>query len=371
MSIIIKNIKYKDKIISFPDLSFFEKSNDIFLTEKAFINYLENILYTVAKSNLSFSCLYDMQSVLEHFIQLDLTDFSLKISKDLLNYIKTCSNNVRLIIIPVKLILLNSLLTYKEFDFDIENIKFDNLNIEINETDDDKNMFGGHSNLIIIDNIEKTIEFFEPHGERFMHTISSIISIDKLLEKIIKDIFIFTKEYKFVNSASMCIIGPQALQSTVDPKSGHCLAWSLLFIVLRILNSNLTNVNISQFIYEFLIQINSKSLDSIIRRFITFIKSLPQLDKPYDNYIEGPILDVINENETNKIENRLIYLLNIFFQKQKNGSLKNMDIIYEEIISYRHLSKFHNIYMNVFKEYIINNCNKIIEEEKLLSEFGF
>lgn len=369
MSIVIKNIKHKDKVISFPDLSFFEKSNDIFLTEKTFINYLENILYTVAKSNVTFSCLYDVQSILEHFIQLDLNEFSLKISKDLLNYINTCSNNVRLIIIPVKLILLNSLSTYKEYDFDIENLMKDDFNIETN--DDEGNMYGGHSNLIIIDNVEKTIEFFEPHGEKFMHTISSIVSIDKLLEKIIKDLFIFTKQYTFINSASICIIGPQALQSKIDPKSGHCLAWSLLFILLRILNSNLTKVNISQFIYEFLITINSNLLDSIIRRFITFIKSLPQIDKPYDKYIEGSVIDIINKNDIEKMENRLKYLLNIFFQKQRNSSFKNIDIIYEEIVSYRHLENFHKIYTNIFKEYIVKNCNNIIEEEKLLSEFEF
>lgn len=367
MSISVKNIKHKNKIILFPDFSLFEKSNDIYLNEQSFINYLENILFSVVKSNMSLSCFYNIENILEYFIQVDLIDNSIKLSKELYTYINSCSNNVRLIVVPIKLKLINMSLTYTPTDLpDIKNFEF---NIEIDDTTD-KNMYTAHSNLIIIDNFEKTIDFFEPHGEKFEHPISTILSINKLLEKIIKTTFLFTSNYKFTNSASVCIIGPQAIQSTIAPQSGHCLAWSLLFILLRILNANLVVENISQYIYQFLTTISPYALDSIIRRFITFVKLLPQVEKEYEKYYQTRIINYFDNQDAKSIEKRLIYLLNIFFQKQRFYSTKNIDVIYEEIISYRQLPSFHNIYMNTFKDYILQNSKNILEEQKLTSELG-
>ena len=153
--------------------------------------------------------------------------------------------------------------------------------------------FGGsesHSNIFIIDKVNKEIEHFEPHGELF-----NIKTKDKKKQVFIKDqaekIKIIIKSlaeslvptYKFIPCLDYCpIIGPQSIEyedkyklSHCDNGGGFCAVWSLLYIYLRLLNPTLKRSIIIKYVLD---NVNI----TYILKFITFIdKIIPDIEIEY------------------------------------------------------------------------------------------
>jgi hypothetical protein len=349
-----RRVKFKKSTIVFPQFTNFPKATDILLTEDAFVSYLESILFAVAKKDLSFSCLYNFSNVMDNFLEFDFTSSRARISNELIMNTNMCKDSVNMIVVPIKITMIASKSKYDEFDIDtIMNISteddFTQFGFETKEERDVGDYLTGHSNVVIIDNKSKRLEFFEPHGASFGHHFNNIVNIQALFEKVIKLAFPFTRDYVFSNVAVSCPLGPQSLQT---PSAGHCLAWSLLFVLLRILNSGASEPNISSTLYDFLIHIEGRSLDTLIRRFISFVKSLPKVEKPYSNSLEIITTRLLQPSDFTKIDQRLHYLLNIYFNKLNNLSHDDIDVVYEEINAYRHIPSFHKTYRKVFTDFV-------------------
>jgi hypothetical protein len=95
---------------------------------------------------------------------------------------------------------------------------------------------GTHANILIIDTHKKTIELFEPHGDRGEH--SDLESINKAYHKVSKKVEAFFKTH----FDRLTYIPPskyepsKGLQARLDAFSGLCVTWSILYLHSRLLN---------------------------------------------------------------------------------------------------------------------------------------
>ena len=93
-----------------------------------------------------------------------------------------------------------------------------------------------HSNVLIINNITKYIELFEPKGGSISEPV--IKNAGKILRKYFKKLlptFTFNEVSKQLYSS---------LQSKYDMYSGMCVSWSILYLHYRLLNLHQTPKNI-------------------------------------------------------------------------------------------------------------------------------
>ena len=114
-----------------------------------------------------------------------------------------------------------------------------NLNILIIdiETNSDR-----HANIAIINNINNSIEYYEPHGYR-RNKNSEIADIKGIYHKKIKLLKDFFKKllpnHSFIDVVSMN--KKTSFQTLLDPdeNSGFCVTWCILFVHYRLLNPNI------------------------------------------------------------------------------------------------------------------------------------
>ncbi len=335
---------FENQVVIYPDLDNFKESDNLYLEEDNFIKYLQLYINYIPPS---FEICFYNNLILtkdESFITFDFVNMNIKIPTKITEYINIC-NNKSLIVIPIKLLLIKT----QEFLYDSTTI-IDNTNIiEISS-----HIYSAHSNLLMIDNTKKTIEFFEPHGQQILHLSSKILYINKLIEQTVKNHFEFTKNYIFSNSASSCLFGIQELQNIINPSAGHCLAWSLYFIVLRILNTQLYTFleTQSEFIYRFLItKFSTSNLNSIIKKFITSILSNVDINT---NLIKNVFDEYHMSNiYTSEIDDRIKYISSLYFLNLSITPQNNVYIytLYEELNSYRFYPNFHQIMSNSYINY--------------------
>lgn len=330
---------FDERTIVLPKLQNYPLSNRMFLDESRFSDYLDTLLFNinVTSGDSRRVCHIIVSNIQEYFLQLNLLDNTIKISSSLMLQIMDCLNPVhtnytRLIVIPIKLIFSNSKFIYP-------------TDLETQELDT-SSLYTAHSNVIIIDNISRTIEFYEPHGIALQHPYGTFNNISDILQNYIQHTFnLYT--YTFVNAASICPLGAQNLQSIVNNGSGHCLAWSLYFIFLRILNVNYKPVTFKttlQTLHEYVTtHYTPIQLDIIIRQFMAFIDSLDLTQtKLLDNYMIERASNYILDTST--VERRLRELLRIYLQ---NAYLYQLEFprIFEEIVSYKYLPNFSEIFI--------------------------
>jgi hypothetical protein len=105
-----------------------------------------------------------------------------------------------------------------------------------------------HANIILMDSKKKTIELFEPHGDR---------SRSSQLESISKGYYRATKAVKkFFNQyfSSYTFIPPskyepsEGLQDKIDAFSGMCVTWSILYIHYRLLNPDVSQKELVKYL---------------------------------------------------------------------------------------------------------------------------
>ena len=98
---------------------------------------------------------------------------------------------------------------------------------------------GNHANVALVNNINKTIEYFEPHGHRKNKNseIEGHKGIYNQKAKLLKDVFNkLLPDHTFLNVTEYN--KKTSFQTLLDPdeNSGFCVIWCLLFVHYRLLN---------------------------------------------------------------------------------------------------------------------------------------
>lgn len=302
--------EYFDLPIVLPNLHLTEESTSEYLDERWFAIYFDAIIEKIFSTNKDI-CLFTSNYTIDYFIIIDFLNFKYYISELLAKSIEKCQDiNNRFYILPIKLIF--------------------------NYTD-------AHSNIIIIDNQKKTIEFLEPHGEFIDANLP--YNTERYVLQIIDILFlahpIDIRTYNFVNVQKNCPRGGlQTIQSEVNPGSGYCLAWSLLFINIKLYNLNVDSDYIIQYLLN---SFSPDELNTYIKRFMGFLESSNKT-KLYDDdsrlKIEYNI--ELSENDKKKISKRIYDLVN----KLKSSTITEDErsLINKELVSYQNFPKFQDVY---------------------------
>lgn len=304
-----------------PNLTNVEPSKDKLLEEKFFTNFFDKIIYNSITLNPNQVCSLESIHILDYFITINFTNLEIIIPETLKTSISICANfnpNIEFYIIPIKLIFHN----------------------------------GAHSNVVIIDHKKLTIEFYEPHGIVYSGS-NTPFNIQNIIYTLIHFILhtLSNKEqiYTFENTHNTCPIGLQAKQSESDPQSGHCLAWSLLFVHLKLLNLTKT----SDEIIKFLNKMDNKELDDYIKKYTGYIKTISQNNNDnYKVYSENkiPLTTLLTDQDKLQVKEYLKDLIQKYileFDQSKKQKLFN------EIITFVNFPEFHNIFFSTF------NSNKL------------
>jgi len=137
----------------------------------------------------------------------------------------------------IELLCINKKITpvyHKEFKINKKQFTVFIINITTSE--------GNHANVALVNNHNKTIEYFEPHGYR-KNKKSGIGDFKGLYLKKIKTLkMIFKKllpEYVFLNIVDHKRITSFQTQIDPDENTGFCITWCVLFVHYRCLNSRL------------------------------------------------------------------------------------------------------------------------------------
>ncbi len=106
-----------------------------------------------------------------------------------------------------------------------------------------------HANIILIDNVNKNVELFEPHGNRgdesSLHNIKKTYKIKK--EEVKKFFKKMLPTYRFISVVDK-LKKKKRLQSRFDANSGYCITWSLLYFHYRVLNPNVSYTRMIHYI---------------------------------------------------------------------------------------------------------------------------
>lgn len=337
MSLEVEFDFYENDIIAIPKLDAYVETKELVLEEHLFVSFLHNILSHYS-STFNFCFPFSNTYITDHFITITFPTMSMKLDNGIISTInKTCLNK-SLIILPIKLI------TFRE------------------KNEEDGNLFAGHSNVVIIDNDRQTIEYFEPHGIQYVNAISEVVDIPNLVSTFIKSTLPFTKSYVTVNSAMSCLFGVQSLQGMINTESGHCLAWSLYFITLRILNQSniLNNETVSEFLNKYLTtKFSPMELDSIVRKFISLLHSLPVLQNTL--YYSTYSTDILPYFNFEKVEERISYLAFLYFDGLRKENYEYIKLIFEELVSFKTFPRFHKILYHHFNLALLDFQMSLLE----------
>lgn len=312
-------------------------------SEEYLFDFLETDFFLVALRSLLPEIspkifLPDLSFIEDYFITINIINKTIDVSQNLIDNINNNYSNYNLFIIPIQIILPNSL-----YDYDI--------NPDTLQTD--TSITTSHANFIIIDTQKNSIEFFEPHGT----IINSPLSIFDYISELHYYIFTyipFTRLYTFNNSGSSCIFGGvQTIQNRYKSQ-GSCLGWVLYMIVMRILNNDIyltTTETITQFIHRYMSFFYSpKQLNSIINKFMSYISLLylsnSHLYKP-SGHIRYNMF--IPDNEI--LDSRLLKLMNLYLYKLYYKSFDQCSSIFLELYSYSNYSKFHTLFSRALKNF--------------------
>lgn len=302
--------------IILPDVSKHPYSVDTFLDEDTFVNCLDKIMRN-SNSVYKSVCTTSSFKVVDYFVELNMADFLVKIPKNLKAFLDICKEDpfVRYYVIPVKLIFPT----------------------EPEQGDESNRDYIAHSNILLVDNLNLKIEFFEPHGVSFdSHVID--FNIESTVRNIVQNLFPKRSQvYSFENVHSLCPVGPQSLESTVDSTGGYCLAWSLLYVHLRIMNTNKKH----QDIITFLTGLPPIQLNNYIKRYLSLLKTGMTTVKQYDSFDQYKIIPSSKQLEL--IKKRIHYLLKLYMTSDYNKRQ-----IFSELITYRKFDFFHSEFISFF-----------------------
>lgn len=303
----------KKSQIILPNLEGIIPSKSSYLTTDIFTNYFDKTVLDAVAYNKNLVCNTKSNTLSNYFVKIDFVEFQYKIPTSFLKSLQQCQvNNTRFYVILLVLVL-----DYKS----------------------------SHSNVIIIDNLTKTIELFEPHGKKY--SAPTPYDIEYHIKNLLFNIFPYSsKSYIFKNVQSSCPIGVQGLQNIINPESGHCLAWSLLFIQIKIHNLSIS----TDTIIDFLLKI--QDIDLYMRKFIGFLELYTMFTPKKQTDLKYQIK--LLPNELSNVKNRITHLIYLY----KNNTTIDKEKVFQELISYHKLGDFDKLFFKDFNENTLITQNK-------------
>jgi hypothetical protein len=203
-----------------------------------------------------------------------------------------------------------------------------------------------HANLILIDNLKKTVERFEPYGEIYF---SNCLQLNSTLEEEIAN----KLEYKFIFVQSYP--GFQIRSDEFEEKNksygdpgGFCLAWCFLYLELKLLYENIIMKKLKTNISDV----------EIIRE----ISKPEQIINLINNYVINNFKEDFPNLKTDEQQNLYMTFIRYYaksLDKEKNKIIKKYGL---NVSTVYHLDLDDKIHKT-----IINNLNKDIENINKIS----
>ena len=262
---IINNMLYTIVILKsnykYINVPYFKQSNEYKLDQEIMINMSNNEKNILTNLKSYFT---NFNTWMPHLI-LWKNKYNYWIDPNLINIIKQKQKSINFIYIKLSVYLL------------------DNTNTR-------------HSNCIMVDNVNKIVERFEPYGEMIFTNSSDInIMIDTQIAKPLGYKFVFVQPYPGFQSRSDEYA---KYNKTYGDPMGFCLAWSFLYIHIKLeLFKYKSKVNPIDYINWYIINKFEKDfdIDSIqnkTNKYILFIRYFAlYLDREKNILIKGYKLD--------------------------------------------------------------------------------
>lgn len=209
------------------------------------------------------------------------------------------------------------------------------------------NIPSGHSNMLIYRPNEKTIERFEPHGQKFK---GGKDNQDDIINEVLKTMFEkkmkpYLKKYtpKYIPPNDICpsIKGFQALENQVaklkNEGGGYCNLWSVFFLELMFLNPKLTTKEVLQKALD-ITKEDPQYFKNVIRGYVKiteqvvdkFIKRIDETDGFSYEYEEKKITNI--KSKKDKIMDELLkYYLSIGSKNSQIESKKRKEDLEKQI----------------------------------------
>lgn len=325
---------FEENGIILPDFRNLEESDEKKLSlskfakymDKLFLNYLTTIHPTLHK------CTLYSHYISDYYITIDFNILKYVIPRPIYEKLKICkaTPSIRFYVIP--------------------------LILQLNEKD-------SHANVMIVDNKLKTIELYEPHGSKFSSK-HIIFDLETHIRNLIPIISSSRSHYKFINVHNQCPTGFQTKQHSLDKNIGHCVAWTLFFIHIRLYNLNKSSFELISYFNKYPI----KKLDSYIKKYMTLIDNeTKNVKKTYrDVYYDFNLTsDELNKAKELIIEKVHKYLNNVklLVSREYTPDANKLALehyvkkIFREFIVFSKFDFFDKLYFQVINNFF-NKQNK-------------
>lgn len=301
-----------------PDISNIIPSESNKVSLKKFAQYFDKIMNDTVKEKDN-TCTLFSHFISDYYVTIDFTTFKYIIPNHIIDKLNDCKSkrNINYYIIPLV------------------------LNLSQTES---------HANVLIVDNIKKTIELYEPHGIKFSTNDPSLLfDFEYHIKNLISIILHRRSHFIFKNVHNKCPIGLQIKQSKVS-RSGHCVAWVLFFIHTRLLNLDKSSDDLIEYFDEF----EPETLNLYIRKYTGLIESQTLETKKYtkDAYIDFTLNNMELDHVKNTIINNINQYLSNMNSSYKSTSFTN-DIkhIFNKFIIYSKFEFFDELYFKTIETY--------------------
>lgn len=308
--------------IILPNFKDLEPSSASKLSLDKFAKYMDKIFLedlTSIHPELGTCTLYS-HFISDYYITIDFINFSYVIPNHILDKLNECktNRNVRFYVLPIML--------------------------KFNEND-------SHANVLIVDNKTKTIEMYEPHGSRFLSK-DIFYDLEYHIKQLISHVLSRRSHFRFKNVHYKCPIGFQTKQAKIDKSTGHCVAWTLFFIHVRLYNLDLNTTEIIDIFDKF----EPEKLDTYIRQYMSLIdEEIKDVKKFYkDSYINFKLTPKEEEYIKRLIKDKVKqYFDNLDTNINSYSGLPfhEVNIIFKEFIKYSKFDFFHNLYFKTVEEF--------------------
>lgn len=313
---------FTDSGIMLPNFQHLQPSSASKLSLDKFANYLDKIFLedlTSIHPELGTCTLYS-HFISDYYITIDFETFTYVIPnhiKDMLYKCKT-NRNIRFYILPIIL--------------------------KFNDKD-------SHANVLIVDNKTKTIEMYEPHGSQFLSK-DIFYDFEYHIKTLISHILSRRTHFRFKNVHYKCPIGFQTKQAKIDRNTSHCVAWTLLFIHVRLYNLDLNTTQIIDTFDKY----QPEKLDKYIKQYITLVDKETQNSTKFykDSYITFQLTPAEESHVKQLIKDQVkLYFNNLDTNINSYSGVPYHDVnkIFKSFVKYSKFDFFHNLYFKTVDEF--------------------
>ena len=161
----------------------------------------------------------------------------------------------------------------------------------------------GHANVLIVRPKFKTVEHFEPNGEKGTNEWNEDV-FERVVRDLVNQLNIKNEKYKYLLPKDVCPIGLQELESMYKPPSytkyegpGFCGVWSLFIMELVLMNPHLTTK-----------QVNDQALDQIPEgSFNDKARYLKEIIRGYVKGVEATLNEMLPDSFTYRTAAKQIF----------------------------------------------------------------